>query len=102
MKRKNKAFDIFKIFQNEVQNQIGKKIKTIQLDRVGEYIGYEFDEHIKNYDIVSQLTPPGTPQHNGVLERRKYTLLIWYDRWCVLCPFLICFGVMPTILQLKL
>ena len=24
---------------------------------------------------VSQLTPPGTPQHNGVSERRKRTLL---------------------------
>nr|KAJ0210548.1 hypothetical protein LSAT_V11C400168580 [Lactuca sativa] len=44
-------------------------------DRGGEYLRYEFDEHLKNCDIVSQLTPPGTPQHNGVSEIRNHTLL---------------------------
>ena len=29
MKHKCEAFDVFKVFQNEVQNQLGKKIKTI-------------------------------------------------------------------------
>ena len=64
MKHKHEAFDVFKVFQNEVQNQLGKKIKTTQLDRGGEYLSYEFDEHLKNCGIVSQLTPPGIPQHN--------------------------------------
>ena len=35
----------------------------------------EFDDHLKNRGIVSQLTPPGTPQRNGVSERRNRTLL---------------------------
>ena len=30
---------------------------------------------MKEYGIVSQLTPPGTPQWNGVSERRNRTLL---------------------------
>nr|GEU40387.1 retrovirus-related Pol polyprotein from transposon TNT 1-94 [Tanacetum cinerariifolium] len=30
---------------------------------------------MKSYGIVSQLTPPYTPQHNGVSERRNQTLL---------------------------
>ncbi|KAL6588056.1 hypothetical protein OROMI_001034 [Orobanche minor] len=35
----------------------------------------EFDEFLKEYGIVSQLTPPGTPQLNGVSERRNRILL---------------------------
>ena len=35
----------------------------------------EFDDHLKNHGIVPQLTPPGTPQRNGVSERRNWTLL---------------------------
>ena len=38
-------------------------------------MSYEFGLHIKQCGIVSQLTPPGTPQRNGVCERRNRTLL---------------------------
>ncbi|GKA94832.1 zinc finger, CCHC-type containing protein [Tanacetum coccineum] len=69
------VFETFKVFQNEVKNQLGKKIKVIRSDREGEYQSYEFVNHIKSCGIVSQLTPPYTPQHNGVSERRNQTLL---------------------------
>ena len=35
----------------------------------------EFGLHLKQCGIVSQLTPPGTPQRNAVSERRNRTLL---------------------------
>ena len=38
-------------------------------------MSYEFGLHLKQCRIVSQLTPPGTPQRNGVSERRNRTLL---------------------------
>ena len=38
-------------------------------------MSYEFGLHLKQCGIVSQLTPPRTPQRNGVSERRNYTLL---------------------------
>ena len=38
-------------------------------------MSYEFDLHLKQCRIVSQLTPPGTPQRNGVSEHRNRTLL---------------------------
>ena len=38
-------------------------------------MSYEFGLLIKQYGIVSQLMPPGTPQCNGVSERRNRTLL---------------------------
>ncbi|KAK8634152.1 hypothetical protein V6N13_014981 [Hibiscus sabdariffa] len=62
-------------FRNEVQNQHGKSIKALRSDRGGEYLSHEFDELLKECGIVSQLTPPGTPQWNGVSERRNRTLL---------------------------
>ena len=38
-------------------------------------MSYEFGLHLKQCGIVSQLMPPGTPQHNGVSEHRNRTLL---------------------------
>ena len=75
MKQKSEAFEKFKEFQNEVENQLGKKIKALRSDRGGEYLSQEFDNHLVDCGIVSQLTPPGTPQMNGVSERRNRTLL---------------------------
>ena len=40
-----------------------------------KYLSYEFSLHLKQYGIVSQLTPPGTPQRNGVSEHHNRTLL---------------------------
>ncbi|GJR33258.1 retrotransposon protein, putative, ty1-copia subclass [Tanacetum coccineum] len=44
-------------------------------DRGGEYISQEFKDYLKSCGIVQQLTPPYTPQHNGVSKRRSRTLL---------------------------
>ena len=51
-----------------------KKIKFLRSDRGGEYLSYEFGLHFKQCGIFSQLTPPGTPQRNGVSERHNRTL----------------------------
>ena len=75
MKYKSESFEMFKIFKNEVQNQLGKNIKALRSDRGGEYLSQEFTDHLRDCGIVSQLTPPGTPQWNGVSERRNRTLL---------------------------
>ncbi|KAK8975285.1 hypothetical protein V6N11_046782 [Hibiscus sabdariffa] len=75
MRHKSEALEKFKEFKNEVHNQHGKSIKALQSDRGGEYLSQDFDELLKECGIVSQLTPPGTPQWNGVSERRNRTLL---------------------------
>ncbi|KAK1627332.1 hypothetical protein QYE76_001647 [Lolium multiflorum] len=75
MKHKSETFEKFKEFQSEVENQRNKKIKFLRSDRGGEYLSYEFGMHLKKCGILSQLTPPGTPQRNGVSERRNRTLL---------------------------
>ena len=75
MKNKSESFDKFKEFKNEVENQLNKKIKALRTDRGGEYLSNDFGAFLKECGIIPQLTPPGTPQWNGVSERRNRTLL---------------------------
>ena len=41
MKHKSESFKMFKIFKNEVQNQLGKNIKALRSDRGGEYLSQD-------------------------------------------------------------
>ncbi|KAK8600564.1 hypothetical protein V6N12_050417 [Hibiscus sabdariffa] len=75
IRHKSEALEKFKEFRNEVHNQHGKSIKALRSDRGGEYLSQDFDELLKECGIASQLSPPGTPQWNGVSERRNRTLL---------------------------
>nr|GEV70537.1 putative reverse transcriptase domain-containing protein [Tanacetum cinerariifolium] len=72
---KHEVFETFKVFQKEVENQLGKTIKSLRSDLEGEYMSQEFLDHLKDHGIIAHRTPPYTPQHNGVLERRNRTLL---------------------------
>ncbi|GJX92135.1 retrotransposon protein, putative, ty1-copia subclass [Tanacetum coccineum] len=63
------------VFKNKVENQLEKTIKALRSDRGSEYISQEFKDYLKACAIVQQLTPPYTPQHNGVSERINRTLL---------------------------
>ncbi|GJT11979.1 retrotransposon protein, putative, ty1-copia subclass [Tanacetum coccineum] len=75
LKHKHEVFETFKVFKNEAENQLGKTIKALRSDRGGEYISQEFKDYLKACGIVQQLTPPYTPQPNGMFERRNRTLL---------------------------
>lgn len=75
MKYKSETFERFKDFRHEVENQLGRRIKKLRSDRGGEYLSAEFIDYLKENGILSQWTPPGTPQLNGVSERRNRTLL---------------------------
>lgn len=43
LKEKYEAFDKFQIFKNSVENELGKKIKYLRLDRGGEFTSNEFN-----------------------------------------------------------
>nr|GEV30559.1 hypothetical protein [Tanacetum cinerariifolium] len=75
LKHKHEVFETFKVFQKEVENQLGKSIKSLRSDRGGEYMSQEFLDHLKDHGIITHRTPPYTSQHNGVSERRNRTLL---------------------------
>nr|GEW03597.1 RNA-directed DNA polymerase, eukaryota, reverse transcriptase zinc-binding domain protein [Tanacetum cinerariifolium] len=76
------------LHSEEVELQLGKKIKALRSDRGGEYLSQEFKDYLsgeylsqefKDYlsenGTVQNLTSPYTPQQNGVSKRRNRTLL---------------------------
>ena len=75
MRYKYEAFEKFREFKNEVDKKYEKSITTLRSDRGGEYLSTESTQFLKDYGILAQLTPPYTPQMNGVSERRNRTLL---------------------------
>src|SRR5438128_3962952 len=91
MKKKYETFEKFKAFQNEVENHRDRKIKFLRSDHGGEYLSHEFSKHLSDYGIVSQLTPPETPQRNGVSERRNRTLLDMVRSMMSLTELPLCF-----------
>ena len=75
---------MFKIFKAEVENRLGKRIKSVRSDRGGEYFGRyvgsdeqrqgPFAKFLEGWSIVQQYTMLGSPTMNGVAERRNMTL----------------------------
>ena len=53
MKHKSESFEMFKIFKNKVQNQLGKNIKALRSDRGGEYLSQEFIDYLRDCGIIS-------------------------------------------------
>ena len=75
MKHKSETFEKFKEFQSEVENHRNKNKSFYDMIAEVKYLSYEFGLQLKQCEIVSLLTPPGTPQYNGVSEHRNRTLL---------------------------
>ena len=50
-------------------------MKALGSDRGGEYLDSEFTDYLIENGIVFQLTAPGTPLQNRVVERRNRTML---------------------------
>ena len=81
---KSQSANILEIFINEVERQHNKKVKVVRSDRGGEYYGKfnesgqcagPFAKFLESHGICAQYTMPGTPQQNGVSERRNHTLM---------------------------
>ena len=64
-----------KNFRVKWKKHRNKKIKFLRSDRGDKYLSYEFGLQLKQCGIISQLTPPGTPQRYGVTKHRNRTLL---------------------------
>nr|GEZ39199.1 retrotransposon protein, putative, Ty1-copia subclass [Tanacetum cinerariifolium] len=75
LRSKDEAFDSFKIYKAEVENQLGKKIKILRSNRGGEYFMREFDTFCEENGIKHERTSPYTPQQNGLAERKNRTLV---------------------------
>nr|GFA48278.1 retrotransposon protein, putative, Ty1-copia subclass [Tanacetum cinerariifolium] len=52
LQHKHEVFETFKVFKNEVENQLEKTIKALPSDRGGDYISQEFKDYLKACGIV--------------------------------------------------
>ena len=77
---KDEALEAFKVFKAELEKQCGMQIKIVSSDRGGEcYSRYTengqapspFARFLQEHGIVAQYTMLGSPDHNGVAERRN-------------------------------
>nr|KAJ0194254.1 hypothetical protein LSAT_V11C800406360 [Lactuca sativa] len=74
LRSKDEAFDAFKRYKAEVENQLERHIKILRSDRGGEYFNQEFDTFCEENGIKHERTSPYTPQQNGLAERKNQTL----------------------------
>ena len=72
------------IYINEVERQLYRKVKVVRSDRGGEYYRRHdesgqhpglFAKFLEQRGICPQYTMSGTPQQNGVSERRNQILM---------------------------
>ena len=75
IKLKSEALSVFKNLKILIEKESEKSIKILRTDGGGEYTSKDFEDFCKSEDIVHEVTPPYTPQHNGLAERRNRTLL---------------------------
>ena len=73
LKSKDEAIEKFNLYKQEVENQLNKKIKKVRSDCGGEYVE-PFGEFCTRNGIIHEVTPPYSPQSNGVAERKNRTL----------------------------
>lgn len=81
---KSQALEKFKIYKAEVEKELNTEIKVVRSDRGGEFFGRytesgqnkgPFALYLQENGIQAQYTTPGTPEQNGVVERRNRTFL---------------------------
>ncbi|KAL2251745.1 UNVERIFIED_CONTAM: Retrovirus-related Pol polyprotein from transposon TNT 1-94 [Sesamum indicum] len=75
MKHKSEVFEKFEKWKILVENQTGKKLKSLRTDNGLEFCNQSFSEMCEKHGIKRHKTNPYTPQQNGVAERMNRTLL---------------------------
>jgi transposase InsO family protein len=75
LKSKDEVKTKFKEFKLLVENETNKKIKTLRIDNGTEYVNRVFQNWLKENGIKDQTTVPYSPEHNGVAERVKWTVV---------------------------
>ena len=74
LRTKDEALEMFIKYKSEVENQKNKRIKRLRTDRAGEYESNPFKEFCEQNGIIYEITPPYSPEPNGIAERKNKTL----------------------------
>jgi len=73
--QKSEVFERFKEYKAKVERETGRKIKSLRCDGGGEYTGNTFRTYLREHGITQHITPPYTPEHNGIAERANRTIM---------------------------
>jgi len=66
-----KALDVFKHFLAKVETQLEHRVKTLLTNHDQEYLSHIFEDFCEEKGLQRLLIIPGTPQQNGVAERKN-------------------------------
>ena len=58
-----------------VEKETGKRLKCLRSDRGGEFISHEFKKFCIERGIKRQVSAPGTPKKNEIVERRNRSIM---------------------------
>lgn len=75
LKLKSDLFDAFKDFHNLITKQFSSKLYMLRSDNGTEYTSNNMSNYLSNHGILHQTSCVGTPQQNGVAERKNRDLL---------------------------
>jgi len=75
LKETFKVFETFKKFKVMVLKETGNHIKVVRSDRERGFMSVMFVKYYEEHGIKRLLTTPYSPQHNGVMERKNWTIL---------------------------
>jgi len=75
LRSKSEVSEKYVEFVRLIENQMGKKVKTIRSDNEGEYINDKFLNFCKQKGIRHEKSIAHTPQQNGLAERMNRTLI---------------------------
>ena len=75
LSHKSQVLEKFKHLVRMLKTSTGRNISALRTDNGGEYISTAFRDFCSSQGIVRELTPPHTPQRNGIAERRNRSIL---------------------------
>jgi transposase InsO family protein len=74
LKRKSDTSITLCAFFNHVERQFSKNFKRIRSDNGGEHISNELQDFFLTSGVIHKLTPPYSPESNGIAERFDQTI----------------------------
>ena len=75
MKSKDEVNSLFQRFHKMVMTQFQTQIRVLHTNNRGEYMSTTIQQFLKSQGSIHQTTYVGTPQQNGVAERKNRHLL---------------------------
>ena len=75
LKLKSEVVDVFKDFHKFVITQFSSHIHVLRSDNDTEYMSHNMSQYLSTHGILHQTSCVGTPQQNGVAERKNRDLL---------------------------